>query len=316
MAEGEHADPARQGERIAWSSLPEQLRAAVAQGLAGAVVRSSGLRGGFSPGAAERLELADGRRYFLKAVGTAQNPDSVRFYRREIEVNHWLPRGPWSPELRWSYADDDWVALAFDYVDAPTPPIPWRDDDLDTVLAALREAHTALTPAPAAAPSVAHLFAEDFGAWRRWAAKGLPPGADAWARRHLTELADLESGWVAAAAGDTLLHADLRHDNLLLRGRQVSVVDWPWACRGAAWVDIAFFAQSVTLHGGPPPAEVLRRYGDPPDEAALVSVVAAVAGYFVEHAARPAPAGLPHLRRAQQQQAAQCRRWLDSMLGW
>jgi len=59
------------------------------------------------------------------------------------------------------------------------------------------------------------------------------------------------SGWAEHAAGDTLLHADIRADNLLITSRDPVVIDWPWACRGAAFVDPVLFAPSVAMQGAP-----------------------------------------------------------------
>jgi hypothetical protein len=56
----------------------------------------------------------------------------------------------------------------------------------------------------------------------------------AWAWAHLDRLAELEARWSQAAAGATLLHGDLRADNLLLTPSRVVLVDWPHACVGAA----------------------------------------------------------------------------------
>ncbi|MFD0360269.1 phosphotransferase [Nocardia sp. GCM10030253] len=52
---------------------------------------------------------------------------------------------------------------------------------------------------------------------------------DEWSLRHLDRLAELESTWWTAAAGETLLHTDLRPDNMLL-GSDGTVVVVDWAC--------------------------------------------------------------------------------------
>ena len=54
--------------------------------------------------------------------------------------------------------------------------------------------------------------------WPPWT--GRPPGLDPWARAHLDRLAELESGWPAACAGPTLVHGDVRSDNVLLDERR------------------------------------------------------------------------------------------------
>ena len=60
------------------------------------------------------------------------------------------------------------------------------------------------------------------------------------------------------SAGDTLLHTDVRADNLLLTADgEVVVVDWPHACRGSAFVELVLFAPSVAMQGGPQLADLL-----------------------------------------------------------
>src|SRR5713101_2950653 len=67
------------------------------------------------------------------------------------------------------------------------------------------------------------------------------------------DLAALETGWEAAAEGPTLVHADLRADNILLAGDRMVVVDWPWACLAAPWFDLVAMLPSVHMQGGPSP---------------------------------------------------------------
>jgi hypothetical protein len=86
----------------------------------------------------------------------------------------------------------------------------------------------ALTPAPIDAPAVAGRFGEQFQGRRRLAEAGRRgddnlAGLHPWARRHLADLAALETGWDAAAEGPSLVHADLRADNLLLTDDRVVV---------------------------------------------------------------------------------------------
>ncbi|MDD0857289.1 phosphotransferase [Arthrobacter alpinus] len=50
----------------------------------------------------------------------------------------------------------------------------------------------------------------------------------------MIELAALGTGFLA---GESLVHGDLRADNILLTEHGVVLLDWPWAARGAAWVE-------------------------------------------------------------------------------
>jgi hypothetical protein len=302
-----------QGTRVPWESVPEPVRGAVATIAGGAVVAAETCAGGFSPGAAVRLTLDGGQRVFAKAVSTAQNPFAPEFYRQEIAVNGWLPRHPAVPRLLGTHDDGDWVALVFEWVDATTPALPWRATDLTTVLAAARSVQDAGTPATAARP-IAELFADDFTGWRALAAAPVP-GLDAWTLAHLDRLAGLEAGWIDAAAGDALLHTDLRADNVLVRDGRAWVVDWPWACAGAGWVDAVLFAPTVGLQGGPPPEEVMAAAYPAAPADGVHAVLAAVAGFFTRAAAEPAPPGLPTVRAHQAACGRACREWLARVLG-
>jgi Ser/Thr protein kinase RdoA (MazF antagonist) len=118
-----------------------------------------------------------------------------------------------------------------------------------------------------------------------------------------------------------LLHADIRADNLLLTsqavaGDRVMVVDWPHACRGAAFVDLVGFAPSVAMQGGPGPAELLARSGAGRNVSreSLAAVVCALAGYFTERSLQPPPPGLPTVRQFQAAQGEVTRRWLAALL--
>ena len=73
---------------------------------------------------------------------------------------------------------------------------------------------------------------------------------------------------------------------------------------GAPVVDLVGMLPSVRLQGGPDPHRILARHPlarDPPPNQ-LAAVAAGVAGYFVERSMRPAPPGLPTVRRFQRDQ--------------
>ena len=114
----------------------------------------------------------------------------------------------------------------------------------------------------------------------------------------MDRLAELESQAPDAVEGDTLLHLDVRADNMLLAGNTVWLFDWAWACVGAPWVDAVGFAPSVAMQGGPPPEQVIARHpaANSADPVHITAAVAAVAGYFTHGALQPPPPGLPTLQ--------------------
>ncbi|MBN9747799.1 aminoglycoside phosphotransferase [Amycolatopsis sp. A1MSW2902] len=303
--------------RLRWIDLPETVRAAAESALGAAVASDLTQVGGFSPGLASRLVLDDGRRVFAKAINTARNPRSPGLYRREIEVMAALPESAPAPRLRWSYDDGDWVMLVLDDVDGAMPGQPWNPAEFGRVLAALEQLSDTLTPAPIAAMSIVDDLAENFRSWHTIAADPVLLGQlDPWARANLERLVELESGWAAAADGDTLVHADLRADNLLLTADAVMVVDWPYAVAAARWIDALLFLPSVAASSSIDPEQAWRSFrparGADPD--GVNAVLAAVAGDFLCQSLLPAPANLPTLRAHQHEKGTAALNWLRARI--
>jgi aminoglycoside phosphotransferase (APT) family kinase protein len=315
--------PPASGRRLDWADAPAWLRAEVEARLGGPVAEAVTQPGGFSPGIAARLRLADGRRAFVKAVGPGPNPDSPGIHRAEARKVAALPRSAPAPRLLWSLDRHGWVALAFEDVDGTHPGMPWRPGELRRVLAMVAGMAAALTPAPPRFPPVAEQLTDSFTAWRRLAAAHAAgdddlAGLDAWAARHLDRLAGLEAGWPDATAGPTLLHCDLRADNLLLTPTRVVAVDWPYACTGAAWVDLLLLLPSVTMQGGPDPEPVFAAHpvASGADPRAVTAALAAWAGFLVGGSRLPPPPGLPTLRAFQRGQGLVALDWLRRRTGW
>ena len=310
--------PAAEGARLPWAELPKRVVSAVEERLGSGVVRAEDRPGGFSPGAAARLVLADGRRAFVKAVGSSPNPDSPSMHRAEARITAAMPAAAPVPRFLFEIDDGDWVALAFEDVDGRQPSMPWRRDELDRVLFAVAWLHEVLTPAPVPAESIGKAFGDQFGSWRWVASNSVPEGLDPWAARHLDRLAELESHWAEAATGTTLLHSDLRADNMLVTNDRVVFVDWPQACIGAGWADVVFLLPSVAMQRGPAPDELFDDHpsaaGADPDD--VNAVLAALAGYFCVRALLPAPPGLPTLREFQRAQGVEALEWLRRRTGW
>lgn len=319
------APPAAGGNRLEWDDLPARIQAAVAAA-AGAPVRAAASQpGGFSPGLAAVLRLGDGRSVFVKAVNAARNPQSPALHRREAEVLAALPASVPAPRLLWSYDDGDWVALMTEAVAGRLPAQPWRAAELASFLDLAAELADRLTPAPLAAPTVQEHFQRAFTGWRRFAAAPAADSAahpaaadtlDSWARGQLDRLAGLEAQWAAAARGTTLLHADLRADNVLLTPDAAVAVDWPHVCVGAGWLDLLFALPSIAMQGGGEPHRLWDAY--PParaaDPDAVTAVLTAVVGYFLWQAGQPPPPNLPRVRRFQQAQGEAGLAWLRHRL--
>ncbi len=307
-------------QRLQWHDLPPHLRAELEARLGAPVAEASSQPGGFSPGLASRLVLEDGRRVFVKAVSGAQNRESPAIYRQEARYAAALPAEVPAPRLLWAFDEDDWVALAFEDIEARPPSLPWQPDELARVLETVAVLPEMLTPPPFEAPTLAEAFDRAFRGWRRLAGKERASASalDPWAQANLDRLAELEARWKAGAVGNTLLHSDLRADNILLAPERVYIVDWPWARIGPAWFDLLGMLPSVAMQGGGDPEAIFasQRVADGADPAAVNAALAGLTGYFLRSGLQPPPPGLPALRPFQLAQGEAALAWLRRRLDW
>ena len=303
----------RTARRLEWAHLPPSVRVAVEQQCGAPVVSAATRNSGFTPGLASVLECEDGTRHFVKAASTRAQRMFAEAYREEARKLAALPAAAPAPRLRWSLDVDDWFVLSTEYVEARHPRRPWRGDELGLCLDMLIAAAPVLTPPPAELDLPA--ASEEMAGWPaywdsvRVARPGLP---------HVDEAAALAARYAEVMDGETLVHTDVRDDNLLLTtdGRAL-LCDWNWPMLGAAWLD------SLILLIGP--------RGDGIDvEAVIVGhpllsvvpaeeidvVLALVTGYFLKSAGDPVPPTSPYIRDAQRWQGEVCWRWLCDRRGW
>jgi aminoglycoside phosphotransferase (APT) family kinase protein len=306
--------PPAKGKRLPWSAIPARLRAEAERLLGGRVTAAETQPGGFSPGVAARLQLSNGARAFVKAVGDI-NPESPDIHRAEAAITAALPAGTPAPRLLGFIDDDGWVILLLEDIAGRLPAAGWPPDELDRVLAAMTALSESLTPAPIAAPPAATRYSDLGRGWRALLTSGTDHG---WAARNLERCVALEAGWGDAVSGDCLAHGDIRADNVLLTADRVIFVDWPWACLAPPWFDLVTMLPSLVLDGGPEPETVLA--GHPlarrADPEAVTVVAAALAGFFLWKGGQPDPPGLPTLRAFQRAQAEVALRWLQTRTGW
>ncbi|WP_283138930.1 phosphotransferase [Rhizohabitans arisaemae] len=308
--ETESRHPPASGVRISWDDVHPPVRSGVERFLGGKVIEAATQHGGFSPGAAVRLRVDTGRRAFVKAVSPAQNDVAVRLYRAEARATAALPEAAPAPRLLDTFELDDWVTLIFEDIDGRHPMNPWRRDELDRVFAESERMPVMSASSGCAFPMIAEEFDSAFRGWRSLIDSDVS-GLDPWASRHLDGLVELETGWAAAAAGDSLVHGDLRADNILLTPDRVYFVDWAYPCVGAPWFDRLAMAPSIAMQGGPPPRELI---ADP--DPAITRVVAAFAGFLVWQSRLPDPPGLPTVRSFQRAQGLIALDWLRERTGW
>ena len=214
-----------------------------------------------------------------------------------------------------------WVVLVFDDIDGRHPGLSPGSPDIGHVVAMTAALGPVLTPCPvASAPTASAELAGLVHGWTELAAAP-PHDLDPWTRRHLARLASLETGWLAAADGDTLLHGDINASNLLITtDGKTWLVDWAQPVRGAAWIDVADLIPHLILAGHTPAqaehalAAVPAWAATPPET--ITSYAAAFAGYWAWSSRLPGPPGVPSLRAYQARAAQAAIAWTAYRTGW
>ncbi|MEV8347012.1 phosphotransferase family protein [Streptomyces niveus] len=303
--------------RVEWTALPHKVRLAIEDQLGSPVVAAETQHGGFSPGMAAIVRCADDSEYFIKAVNPDLNPVSPQLYRDEARFSAALPNGMPVPRLRHVYDDGDWIALVFDAINGRTPELPWAPAAVRRLMETIQTLGT--TPLAGGLidlPSVPDRLAHSFSAYRRLART--PQDLTAWERGNIERLVAAAESALEPMAGGSLVHLDLRADNIVLaHDGGAYIVDWSWASSGAPWLDKVCFLVNVATYGGD--AERFLR-----DDRLLASVpsdhvtafLIGLCGMWTEAVAAPPPPGLPALRVFQRLERDATLAWIRSRTGW
>ena len=246
------------------------------------------------------VELADGTGAFAKV---AVNEPTAGFLRDEHRIYSVLEASFLPQFLGW---DDDGarpILLLEDLTGAYWPP-PWRPGDIELVREALAEIHALPPP-----DGLQELVADDLHTWREVEEApepflGLGLCAAEWLEQALPEL--IAATDRCDVSGEAFVHLDVRSDNICIADGRAKLVDWNWASVGNPRVDFAFWLASVSLEGGPSPAELMPDAGD---------LTAVVSGFFAPIAGLPPPDGAPKVRAVQLAQLEVALPWAVDVLG-
>jgi aminoglycoside phosphotransferase (APT) family kinase protein len=298
----------RTARRLEWAHLPPHVRALVEEQCGSPVVTARSQGAGFTPGFASVLGCEDGSRHFVKAASQRAQRVFADAYREEARKLSALPEAAPAPRLRWLHDADDWVVLGIEHVESRQPVRPWRADDLARCVAMVEQMAEVLTPSPDDLAVAS--FAEEFEGW--------PSYWDHVARGHSPDAQALAARFTEVTAGATLVHTDVRDDNLMLaRDGRVLLCDWNWPVVGAPWLDLLLLLIGPRGDGldvdAVLAASPLTRELDPD---AVDIVLALVTGYFLRSADQAVPPTSPHMRDAQRWQGEVCWAWLAERRGW
>jgi hypothetical protein len=243
-----------------------------------------------------------GRSAFVKIGAT----ELTAGWTRQEHRNYQSLRGWFLPELVGFDDDGERPALALEDLSGADWPPPWTVARVAAVREALEAIHA--TAPPEHLPK--RLGDRDAGAeWRSIAADPAPflalglcsPG---WLDRALHSL--IAAASEAPLSGRSLVHLDIRSDNLCIRDGRAVVIDWNHAQVANPDMDIAFWLPSLHAEGGPPPEQI---FPDAPGLAAWV------AGFFCAGAGEPPIPEAPHVRPLQVRQARTALPWAARALG-
>ncbi len=265
-------------------------------------VHWSGVHRGYTPAERWVVRFEDGTSAFVKV---ATSTDTAQWLRAEHRMYSRVS-APFMPRLlAWDDGEPP-VLMLEDLSSAHWPP-PWSADLVERVLDTL--AQVSARPVPEALPGLESFSSRRLVGWERVAEDPIP----------FLSLGLCSEGWLGAAlpallraegeadlSGDSLLHFDVRSDNLCFSGERTLLVDWNSACRGNPQMDVAAWLPSLCAEGGPEPWEIM------PDEPELAALLA---GYWAARAGLPPPQPGPRVREVQLAQLRTALPWAARGLG-
>ena len=259
------------------------------------------IRRGYTPALRLRARLRDGNTVFIKCATTNL---TAEWLRKEYDVYSTLDAPFLCRLIAWE-DDPEFPFLVLEDLSEASWPPPWTPRQIGQV----RDVLTRL--AAFSLPGLLPLEDEPAftDGWQEVAADpeeflGLQLATSAWLERALPALLAVDCR--QALHGETLVHCDVRSDNLCFVGDRVVLVDWNWTRRGHPLADLAFWLPSLETEGGPAPETIL------PDGAPFAALLS---GYFAARAGRPIIPDAPLVRKVQLEQLHSALPWVVRALG-
>ncbi len=231
------------------------------------------------------VTLADGTSVFAKI---ATDSLTAKWLRNEHKIYNAISASFMPHYLAWNDDGTHPILILEDLSQAYWSP-PWSETQIHQVVETLGEiSKTPLSNLP--------LLKDDLSlihGWRNVAEQPKPflslgLATEKWLEAVLPELLQIDGRKILS--GQSLLHLDVRSDNICFFNNRVIFIDWNWACRGNAMFDLGAWLPSLEAEGGPRPETILPDGGE---------IAALLSGYFASHAGLPSPHNAPYVRQIQ-----------------
>ena len=232
-------------------------------------------KGGYSSAGRYIVAFEDGSSAFVK-WGTDEL--TARWLRDEYRIYSTLHADFIPTMIAWEDAEHP-ILILEDLSGGHWPP-PWSASQVEEVLRLLENVrHTRM---PEEFPVLTSLDDEGLSGWKTVAGDisgflSLGLVSEAWLTHALSILLKAESE--ARLEGESLVHTDVRSDNICLMSDRALLIDWNWAKRGNPMLDVVAWLPSLHVEGGPEPWSF---------DIQEPELIAAVAGFYAAHAYQPA----------------------------
>lgn len=312
-----------------WAAVPLELKSLIAERLGSPVVRGERVYGGYGPGPSFRLLLANGERAFTKSMSPDSSDVQRKVFSQELRVYKELAEHitPWAPSFLGEAKHEQWHALILEDLGPKSAP-PWSISKARIAAHGLAELHSSTRDVsfPSWIPRPGELDVFEPQMWSQTVSvetlqkvAGLaadPEAAMKWLERFVPDLSGVSDRLKEADGHWSLMHLDVRSDNLRIVDGKLRLFDWPFTCIGPPELDIVNFAQTVWAEGFFDGETVLRWYEDvrPLRQDVVTAAVVAISNFFAHRSWQPDMPRLPRIRPWQRQQLKVTLRWAATRL--
>jgi fructosamine-3-kinase len=315
-----------------WNEVPAAVKTSTERLFGSEIVGAEIVWGGYSPSATFKITFKNGKNVFCKGVHPRQTQFGKDAFLSEKAVYESGVVAEFHPRYYGCVEGEDWNLLFLEDLSHGSLELPWSRVNAFAVIEKLAHFHQRFfqkempqwIPVVSESPIFYKTFRERFWfelssdtkALKSFVSYMEESGVDSrWLREVLPQFVDLETKIIDLGGPKTLLHFDLRSDNILFVDSEPVFLDWPFLSYGSPAYDLVFFA-SCFGEGGPHPDEMLAHYearsGFKVNPADIQILIAFFTGFFADRVQEPPPPELPRLRGVQKLQLVALLEWAKS----